>query len=313
MNSRKKLISAGLAVLLLAGCKDATAKLANSGETLMTIGNTTLTKGELYNMMFASVGASTADTNVMNAIAEQEIEVTDEMREEAMNQVSFYSMMYGSQFTSFLESMDMTEEEYAEKYFLADQRKQKLTEKYIDENFETLCGTYDPLKAIVLSFTSEDDASAALSALKDGSVTPAEAAADNNSSSTGDEEVITINTTSYDTAALTVLRSMSVDDGWTEIPSTDGATFYVLKLVSHSPAEFREDAISALSENTVIATDSTEHYLRKYNFHVYDINLYNALKESNPDMLIQDKPASTPAPAAAPAETAEPAATAESN
>ena len=68
MNSMKKLMCAGLALLMLAGCKDATAALANSKETLMTVGDTTITKGELYNMMFASVGANTANTDVMNRL-----------------------------------------------------------------------------------------------------------------------------------------------------------------------------------------------------------------------------------------------------
>ena len=296
MNSMKKLMCAGLALLMLAGCKDATAALANSKETLMTIGDTTVTKGDLYNMMFASVGANTANTDVMNRIAAQEIEVTEEMKEEALNQVQFYTMMYGDQFTEFLDSMGLTEDTYAEKYILPNTLTSKLVEKYTEENFDSLCGSFDPLKAIVLSFTSEDDASAALSALKDGSMTPAEAAKENNSSSTGSEEVITMNTTTYDSAALSVLRSMSVDDGWTEVPSSDGATFYVLKLVSHDPAEFKEDAVKAISEITAVTNESNEFFLRKYNFHVYDINLYNGLKALNPDILVQDKPAATPTP-----------------
>ena len=209
MNSMKKLMCAGLALLMLAGCKDATAALANSKETLMTVGDTTITKGELYNMMFASVGANTANTDVMNRIAAQEIEVTEEMKEEALNQVQFYTMMYGDQFTQFLESMGLTEDTYAEKYILPNTLTSKLVEKYTEENFDSLCGSFDPLKAIVLSFTSEDDASAALSALKDGSMTPAEAAKENNSSSTGSEEVITMNTTTISTCASTRSRNTS--------------------------------------------------------------------------------------------------------
>ena len=89
MNSMKKLMCAGLALLMLAGCKDATAALANSKETLMTVGDTTITKGELYNMMFASVGANTANTDVMNRIAAQEIEVTEEMKEAILKTVDY--------------------------------------------------------------------------------------------------------------------------------------------------------------------------------------------------------------------------------
>ncbi len=307
MNTGKKILCAGLSILMLAGCKDATASLKDSSAAIMTVGSKTVTKGDVYNTLFYSIGSNTVQTNVMSTIAEQEIELTDDMKESAQSQIDVYRMMYGDQLDTFLKQMNITEEEYLNDYVIPDMRSAELVKKYTEENFDSLCSTYNPIKVIVLSFTSEEDASAALSSLKDGSATAAEAASANNSSSTGTEEIITIETLSYDSAALSVLRSASPDDGWAEVPSTDGATFYVLKVVSNTPSEFKEEALTTLSSIGEVNSESQEYYLRKYNFHVYDINLYNMLKNDAPEMLIQDYKAAvaTTAPAeesAAPAE-----------
>ena len=307
MNTMKKALSCGLALLVLAGCKDASAALPNAGETIVTIGSKTITKGILYDTMFASLGSNTAITDAMNSISEKEVELTDEMKTEAQNQLDSYKLFYSEQFSSLLTQMNITEEEYLDKVLLPGMRSQKLTQTYVEQNYDAICASYKPIQAIVLSFSSEADASAAISALKDGSASAAEAASANNSTSTGTEEIITIESTNYDTAALTVIRSMSPDDGWTEIPSSDGATFYVLKVVSNDPQQYKEAAVQSLANLSSIADYSNDYFLRKYNFHVYDIGLYNALKrDSLSYALVQDsKPLELPAPAAE--ETAAPA------
>ena len=296
MNTFRKLLAASLALMTLAGCKDATASLSNANETVMTVGSKTVTKGDMYHSLFSSVAASTSYTDVMKYITDQEVEVTDEMKEQAKSEAEMYTMYYGASFTSYLDSMGMTIEDYAEKNVLPSLKNDALTKKYISENLDSLASRYKPVQAIVLSFSSQEDASAAISALKDGSKTPAEAATENNSSSSGSEEVITTVTTTYDSTVLSVLRSSTPDDGWMQVPSSDGTLFYVLKVVSADPAEFSEAAATAFSSISAVSELCTDSYLRKYNFHVYDINLYNALKEYNSSLLVQDTAAPTPEP-----------------
>ncbi|MBQ9328306.1 MAG: hypothetical protein IJ225_07190 [Solobacterium sp.] len=291
MNAMRKVISAGCALLLLAGCKDASVTLPGSSEVIATVGNQSVTKGDLYDVLFASIGSDTAASDALNAISAQEIEVTDEMKESAQGTLDMYNLLYGDSFSEYLSASGMSDEDYINDYLIPSLQSEELVTKYMEEHFTAIAEEYNPIQAIVLTFTSQEDASAALSALKDGSLTPAQAASENNSSSSGSEEIITINTTSYDSAALSVIRSASSDDGWTEVTSTDGATWYLVNVVSNDPNEFKDDAIAALSNITKITNASTDYYFRKYGFHVYDINLYNALKDSNPEMLVQDSAA----------------------
>ncbi|MBR4456483.1 MAG: hypothetical protein IKS32_09700 [Solobacterium sp.] len=298
MKPFRKLLAAGLVLMALAGCKDAKASLTGAAEPVLTVGSKTVSKGDLYSAMFSASAAASAYNDAMKVITDAEVEVTDEMKEEAKSQAEMMTMYYGSQFNSYLESMNMTIEEYAEKNVLPDLKITALNEKYIRENLKTLSDQYKPVKAIVLSFSAQEDASSALSALKDGSKTASEAATSFNSTSSGNEEVITTLNTSYDSTVLSIIRSASPDDGWTQIPSADGSTFYVLKVVSNDPTAFEEDAVKELKNISAISDLCTDTYLRKYGFHVYDIDLYNAIKEYNSSLLVQDTKAPTPAPAA---------------
>lgn len=303
----KKILVSACALALLAGCSDASAKVANGSETVMTVGTQTFTKADVYSMMLNSVGGDEVYNDTMAYISEQEVEVTDEMKEEAKNMIDFYNMLYGSQFSEYLKTSGMSEDEYLENVVIPSQRQEALPKKYIEEHFDELVATYDPIQVIVLSFTAEEDAKNALTALKDGSLTAAEAASQNNSSSAGTEEVVTNSSMTYDSAVMSVIRSGTVDDGWVEVPSSDGATFYLVNIVSKTPADFKDAAITALAGITAVTSAANDHYLRTYNFHVYDINIYNSLKENHPELLIQDNaPVALPTPAAtATAEAAE--------
>ena len=56
---------------------------------------------------------------------------------------------------------------------------------------------------------------------------------------------------------------------------------------------YREDLKTAFSNISNVKTDATTYYFKKYGFHIYDITLYDAVKASYPDNLVQDMPADT--------------------
>ena len=303
MEMKKVLVSA-CALALLAGCSDASAKLSDGKETVMTVGSQSFTKADVYSMMVNTAGGDQVYNDAMAYISEQEVELTDAMKDEAKNMIDFYKMLYGSQFTDYLTTSGMSEDEYVEQVVIPAQRQEALPKTYIEAHFDELAAVYEPIQVIVLSFTSEEDAGKALSALKDGSLTPGEAASQNNSNSAGTEEVVTNSSMTYDSAVMSVIRSGSVDDGWVEVPSTDGSTFYLVNIVSKTPADFKDAAVTALAGITAVTDAATDHFFRTYNFHVYDIDIYNSLKESHPNILVQDT-AAVPLPTPAATEAAE--------
>ncbi len=278
-----------LALSVLTGCKDAQAKLPDSSEVLMTVGNKSVTKGDVYSMMNRMNGAAAAINDASRLIARLEIDVTDEMKESAQTTLNNYKEYYGDTFAKHLELIGMTEDEYRDDYLIPSLQAAELTSKYIDENFDIVSVLYSPVKATLLSFTSQDDANKALSALKDGSKDPETAAKENNSTSTGKSQVYTIESSSVDSAVRTVLNSGSPDDGWTMVPASDGASYVVMHIDENDPAKFKDEVATTLESITQVQNDATAYWFKKYDFHIYDKTLYDAVAADYPSNLVQDQ------------------------
>ncbi len=280
------LASSLLALSTITGCKDATASLKDKSTVVMKVGNTAITKGEVYSTLFSSYGYTQAVTDAKHVIANNEIEVTDDMKEQADSIVEMYKSYYGDQFTSMLEANNLTEDEYKEKYITSLQTSE-LTNKYIDDEFDALVLEYTPVKATILSFTEEDKADEALTALNDGSMTASEVATEYESSKDGSSEIITINTTDYDSEALALVRSNTSDDGWAKVTSSSSGTTYLIHVDDKDANNFKDDFKDSISSTDAVEDDAITYFFKKYNFHVYDINLYNAISENNPEALVQ--------------------------
>ncbi|MCR5230880.1 MAG: hypothetical protein K6D03_12215 [Solobacterium sp.] len=280
------ILFASALILLSAGCKDAKAGIKDGKTEIMKVGSTSITKGDLYRQMFAASGADTALANSSNAIAALEIERTAEIEEEAESSLSFYKMYYGDQFDSYLKSAGISEEEYKEQ-MIQSIMGSKLTGKYVGDEYETVCGSYNPIQATVLEFPAEEDADAALSKLKDGTATAAEISQEYVLTQSGSPEIITINTLSYDASALSLIRSSSKDDGWQKIASSAGDKWYLVQVNETDINAFKDEAVKTISGYSEVINDATSYFYKKYNFHVYDIDLLNAVREKEPLALNQ--------------------------
>ena len=133
----------------------------------------------------------------------------------------------------------MTEDYYKDTYITSLQTAE-LTNKYIDEEYDALVLEYTPVKATILSFSEEDKADNALSALKDGSLSAAEAAKNYDSNKSGDSEIVTINSTSYDAEALAVIRSNKPDDGWAKVNSSSSGKTYLIHVDETDANNFKD-------------------------------------------------------------------------
>ncbi|NCB33216.1 MAG: hypothetical protein EOM64_04960 [Erysipelotrichia bacterium] len=299
MKKTAMILASLLALASLTGCTDASAKLKDSSTVLMTVGKTKITKGELFSTMNSSAGETTAITNATKVIAGIEVPITDDIKSNAESTLNSYISMYGDTFSTYLESSGMTKEEYMNNYLIPSLQSAKLTDKYIETEWDSLMVSYDPVKVTILTFSSEDDANSALSALNDGSKDISTVIADYSSSSTGNPEIVTLSTTTYDSTVLSVARSGSTDDGWTLVPSTSTVgSFYLIRIENNDPSTMTEDVTAALDQLDSVKNDATTYFFRKYNFHVYDIELYNSIKNNNPECLIQAMPAPTSTPTA---------------
>ena len=287
MKKTNTLLASALMLAVLSGCTDATAKLKDSSTVLFSVGSVNVTKGTVYNMMKASSGASVAVNNATKFIAEKEVEVTEDMKKDAQSTLEAYIAYYGDSFTAYLEQNNMTKESYVTDYLIPSLQADELIKQYINEKFDELTARYKPVKATVLTFTAKEDAEAALSELKDGSKSPADAAKGHNSSSKGDSQIYTIET-SLDAMVKSVLTSAKPEEGWIMTASSDSSEYAVLRIDKNDASTFKEEAVTTLSSITNVENDSTTFWFKKYGFHVYDKTIYDAVAADYPDNLVQD-------------------------
>ena len=286
----KRLLTLSLSALLLVsatGCEDARAKLNTSNEVVFTIGTQSFTKGQLYTMLNSANNVDVVVNESLRKICASEIETTDEMRKNAESIVESYKTMYGDYFLQSIKASGMSEEDYIENIILSEQQT-SLVEKYIDENYERIASENTPVKASVLIYATEENADKALSALKDGSKSVEEVATEFESSSQGQSEIITLNSSYYPAEISAYIRSGSMDDGWQKILGSTDGRYYVVHIDETDVNKIKDEVIEILSTNTTITDDAFRHYFNKYNFHIYDKDLYDAIKNASPHLIVQN-------------------------
>lgn len=281
---KKNTLALAFSLFVLAGCSDAKASLKDANTALVKVGNTSITKGDIFPALMTQSGMDTVITNARREICNLEIEVTDDIKQEAQNSLEQMKQMYGENFTAYLESIKSTEEDYLNQSVIPSLQASKLPEKYINDNFDEIAEAQQPVKAIVLTFDTEENANAALGALKDGSANAEEIAVQYQLTESGKEMLVTLNDTSYESTVTSVIRSASPEDGWAMIPGSD-SSIYLVKIVENQVENMKDEIIEKLASDSGIQDEALAFYFKKYNFKVYDIDLYNAIKETYPTYL----------------------------
>ena len=287
MRNKLRFLTALCAILLLTGCTDASVKIKDSKDVLFTVGNTKITKGKAFDSMMVTNSSSTAYNAARKAIADIEIEVTDEMKEDAESTLESYKSMFGDQFEDVLSSSNMKdEEEYLNDYILANNKIGKLTDKYVEEKFDEMCEKYKPVKVVVLNFPTQEDSDKALAMINDGEELSV-AASENNSTSTGTSEVILNNSTNYEENVIKKINKLTKVNEWQQIAGSDGASYFLVKLESSTPADFKDDAVTAIKNTGELENDVDKFFFDKYKFKIYDIRLLNSMKKDHTDLVNQ--------------------------
>ena len=139
-NKLVKILSVAAVSGMLVGCSDASAKLSDSSTAIFSVGNKTITKGDMFTTMETMSGADTAINDATSTISSLEVEVTDDIKSQAEDTLSTYKSMYGDTFSNNLESQGITEEDYVNDYIipslLAEQRKQKARPRQHTDKYE---------------------------------------------------------------------------------------------------------------------------------------------------------------------------------
>ena len=279
-------------LFMISGCKDAVSGISDESTALITIGNTKITKGDIYEGL-KSQGAVTSIINKVSAIiVEKEIPLTDEIKKEAEESLATLKTYVGEEkWEQFLKDTGYaTEEDYFNERVLLAARSGKITDKYLADDFANIIAKYKPMQVQVFETDSEETATKALAMIKEGKevkdvVTELEAITENFN---GETQVLTNENGLPANVWANVSKITEPNTVIDQIQfNLDLTSFYVVKVIDSNAENFKDLAIKVMATNQTIQDDAFAYYLNKYNFTLYDIDAFNAFKVQAPNYIVQ--------------------------
>ena len=283
---------AAAALLVLGGCSDAKAEISDGDKVVAKVGNKEISKEDLYNTMKMSNAYNVVIEQVTRKIVDKEVPATKEMEEAARTSFEAYKKTAGSSFDEYLKNSGYKDEDtYFRAIYVVDQQKTALTKKYVEANFKQMMSEYRPMKAQIIACDTEEKAKQALEAVKGGkSFEEAVKSYGNNTNFSGAEQIVNSKTTGMSSVAFTQMKKVNKNGTMVDKVINDASTgkFYVVKVNETDPEKFKDDAIKSVTALDEVKDKAFTTYLKKYKFTIYDIDVYNSIKESKPSYVIQD-------------------------
>ena len=238
--------------LMLTGCSGATATISDKDKTIMTIGNTTYTKGDEYDLLKISTGTDLTMELVKQSIYKKEVKVTKSMKKKAQKQIDNYKENM-SDFNDQIKSLGYNSTDaYMNKVLIPSLQASELTEKYFTDAKKDIQKKYKPSKARIIQCENKATAKKALKALKNGT-DPEEVAKQymvDSAKYSGKETLVTTKTTDVSTRLINTLyktkKAGVIDEVFTN--ESSGTTYaYVTVLVTNSYKDIKDEVYTSLS------------------------------------------------------------------
>jgi foldase protein PrsA len=276
----KKFLIIGILALALAGCGDAYAKITNAKGTIVSIGNKSVTRGQLFELMMNQDPASTVITMAKQVIMDEKVEITDAIRAKAAESLVEIKESFGAEFADYIKRFGYKDEaDYVEKALIPFAQQEALVKQYVTENFETIATTYFPRKIRVIQTKTEEDAKAAINEVKDGGNFETVAAKYSSAASYKGELKLVHSESGYPAVITTFLKT-ALQPTLTAEPLKDATTslFYVVQVVESQPSRYQEEAIEELIGLSSVAETMFVKLFKEGGFKVYDKIIFDILK-----------------------------------
>lgn len=290
--SKKTLLLAGSMVLLLTGCGQANTTVTDGSEALFSVGNTTYTRNDEYQLLKRTSGPNLTLQGAQKLIYKEEVGDGEEIMKKAEEMFDQYSG-YTENFEETLSSYGYKDkQEYIDAVMVPSVQAQELLNKYFSDAKETIQTTYKPTLAAIIQCDSEDNANKAKEALNNGEDPAAvgEQYAAEGATYTGKEQIVSTLDTGLPVRIVNTLFETSkegvIDEVFTNDTSTDNKTYYVVDLISSNYDDNLEKIQEALGSNSDINQDCVVYYLKKYDFQVFDQYIFDYYKANNPEYLV---------------------------
>lgn len=282
MKNTKKIVALMLSAVVLAGCSDGHAAVSNANEKIFSVGEATVTKGDIYSSLFNSIGSYVVISDATKAVLNANVPITDEINAEADETMSSYEALYGDALDTMVASYGYKDaQDYRDNGVIPSIQAKALYEMYVTDNWDTIKQDKNPKKGIIISVSDADTAANVMNALNEGTAL-ADVISEYSLSHSGAEELIYADS-DYPVEVMTMINS-ATDATYATVTCSDGS-IYVLSVTQNDPEAIKEEVAADLALTEDIQVAALTHYIKAAGFKVYDRDLYDTIKLSYPEYL----------------------------
>lgn len=283
--------------LTLSACGNKTANVSHN-DVLIQFGKNKITTSDLYYQMLEADKGATVINLVAKYILDQEIETTDEIIAEAEKQLADIKVEMEGDLSSLMKSYGFETEEELLQQVIYSVKSDKLIDKYISTNLDSIYEQYKPFKAqmiyIEINSTDDPDGEAAkqeaqlvVDLLKSGASFEEVSKEHSDKTSYGTETLYTTEST-LDYNVLAYAQSVSSPALSDIILNNNKTGYYVVQVTVTNKEQLKEDFISSLKNNSDFTSLVENSYFRDHNFQLYDILTYTYIDNNYSEYLSND-------------------------
>lgn len=283
--------------LTLSACGNKTANVSHN-DVLIQFGKNKITTSDLYYQMLEADKGATVINQVAKYILDQEIETTDEIIAEAEKQLADIKVEMEGDLSSLMKSYGFETEEELLQQIIYSVKSDKLIDKYISTNLDSIYEQYKPFKAqmiyIEINSTDDPDGEAAkqeaqlvVDLLKSGASFEEVSKEHSDKTSYGTETLYTTEST-LDYNVLAYAQSVSSPALSDIILNNNKTGYYVVQVTVTNKEQLKEDFISSLKNNSDFTSLVENSYFRDHNFQLYDILTYTYIDNNYSEYLSND-------------------------
>ena len=170
-------------------------------------------------------------------------------------------------------------QEYIDDVITDGVKQNLLLKKYIDENYDDLLDEYKVKYIKTITLDTESAALSIIDQVKNGSDFDTLMSANSGS----DNGMVTTDSSSIDKNIIDKLDKFKKDGIYNKVIKTSDSKYAVVYVYNTDKTNLESEIKENLTSLSDISTKMETHYLRKYNFDVYEEALKDEIEETNED------------------------------
>lgn len=300
--TKKTVLSVLMMSSILTGCAGAQTSVKKGDSTLFQVGDTVVTKQQVYDTVKYNKGASYSIEKIKEKIEKLEIKDEDQMNKKVKKRIDIlykqYEEYYGKEesFESQVKNSGYKDvDEFKKKVLRPQVVEELLMEKYANKRIDKYLKQYKPVIAKVLAVEGEDAAKEAVKELKSGASWDDVYTKYTSQSSSyqNTKKVLTTSDSDLNPDDIKTLYKNKKAGVMTKVYSplnSDSTTRYLINVISCDATsdEYYADFINQLkSLDSNFEKNLWKHYLKKHNFEVHDQDIFDIIRVDNPEYLYQ--------------------------